>query len=158
MYPILYFIFSSIFIFVSHKLYVYIQQTFTTTKVIDIVDKPKKHIDQLESIEKNNKKTIINNLENDFEKHLETIPTHEKNNSKKITTIDNLEMKANKTHNTKNKNTKTNTSTPISEINEVVSHDNDNRFHQHIQSNLLDEPHGNNMKEELADYLDNFDV
>ena len=154
MYPILYFIFSSIFIFVLHKLYVYIQQTFTITKVIDIVDKPKKHIDQLETIEKNNKKTIMNNLENDFEKHLETISTPEKK-SKKITTINNLEMKA-KTHNTKNKNKKT--STLISEINEVVSNENDNRFHQDIQSNLLDEPHGNNMKEELADYLDNFEV
>ena len=156
MHPILYFIFSSIFIFVLHKIYLYIQQTFTITKVIDIVDKPKKHIDQLDSIEKNNKKTIINNLEHDFEKHLETISKHEKNTIKNVTTIDNFEIKAKKTHNIKNKNTNTKTSTPITEINEVVS--NDNRFYQDIQSHSQDEPSGNNMKEELADYLDNFDV
>ena len=89
-------------------------------------------------------------------KHLETISKHEKNTIKNVTTIDNLEIKAKKTHNIKNKNTNTKTSTPITEINEVVS--NDNRFYQDIQSHSQDEPSGNNMKEELADYLDNFDV
>lgn len=156
MYPVFYFIFSSIIIFILHKLYLHIQYTFTTTKVIDIVDNPKKHMNNLETIEKNNNNDILfHNLEDEFEKQLQS--THTDNNEsinkihhKKVTSIDNLDIKPHKNNNQKK-------TTSISDINEIISKEHSKHNHSEDIS-LKEPPTGNNMKDELANYLDNFDT